>query len=136
MDKTYLRYVPRRTLGMVVSPTANLAADLGGRVAFSAALEDVNVWNVRQGALLRTLHDDANFAEVSALASSPDDTHVAAGCVFCARGLRAGRRSRRRRRPLNRDSLTSNPRLPALAPARPAMRTAAFACGTCARERV
>ncbi len=49
MGKTYLRYVPSATYGVIVSPGSQIAADPTGGLLFTGQLENVGVWNVRRG---------------------------------------------------------------------------------------
>jgi hypothetical protein len=54
MGKVYLRYAQQVSFGIINSPNSNaLLADPFGRFAISAALENVNVWNIRQNVLVR-----------------------------------------------------------------------------------
>jgi U3 small nucleolar RNA-associated protein 12 len=83
MVKTYLRYSPSSTLGVIVSPNSNiLCASSPGvvsartsraqpTVAIVPALESIKVWNVKSSTLLATLYDSPSTAEVTALAQNP-----------------------------------------------------------------
>lgn len=53
MPKTYLRYVLDRTAGVIASPACNVAVDASGSYVCSGALEDVNVYMVATGRLVR-----------------------------------------------------------------------------------
>ena len=52
MVKAYLRYELSNTFA-VINSNANLVYDHTGKLVVSAALENVNVWNARQGTLVR-----------------------------------------------------------------------------------
>ncbi|KAG5188489.1 WD40-repeat-containing domain protein [Tribonema minus] len=82
--KTYLRYVLHDTFGVIASTQSNAVFDKTGNLAITAALQEVAVWNLRQGTLLRMLKpegDEATIAkgQVSYLALSPNGRRVAAG---------------------------------------------------------
>lgn len=49
MGKTYLRYVPSSTYGVVVSPGSQVVAEPSGNLLFTGQLENVGVWNVKRG---------------------------------------------------------------------------------------
>jgi len=51
MVKAYLRYELNATFGVVTSNTA-LVHDNSGKLVVTAALENVAVWNLRQGTLV------------------------------------------------------------------------------------
>jgi U3 small nucleolar RNA-associated protein 12 len=76
MVKSYLRYVPSSTLGIVVSPNANIVAHSHRlskslhtmTLAIVPALEAVKIWNTKSSALLATLHDTPSMVEVTSLA--------------------------------------------------------------------
>lgn len=51
MVKAYLRYELSNTFG-VINSSANLVYDHTGKQVVSAALENINVWNARQGTLV------------------------------------------------------------------------------------
>ena len=88
---TYLRYVPTATFGLVASPQCtDLLLDHQGKMAFTAALEDVAAFNLRAGTPVRTMRppgptlddpetDVSNLGEVTSLALSPDGATVAVG---------------------------------------------------------
>ena len=78
MVKSYLRYSEGACLGVVCSGSA-VEYDASGDHAIVAALSSVIVWNLRTGVKLRTLHDPAVHAEVTALCRSPDAETVAVG---------------------------------------------------------
>lgn len=52
MVKAYLRYELSNTFG-VINSNANVVYDYSGKLVVSAALENINVWNMRQGVLVR-----------------------------------------------------------------------------------
>ncbi len=71
MVKAYLRYELSSTFGVVTSNSA-LVQDITGKLVVTAALENVAVWNLRQGTLVNHIpicyffypfqsHPDINF---------------------------------------------------------------------------
>lgn len=46
MVKAYLRYKPRSTFGVISSPSSNAVFDATQKLAVSASLFDVIVWNI------------------------------------------------------------------------------------------
>ena len=85
MPRLYLRYRLGETFGVVVSPAGGLVL-LRGSLAACGALEAVCVWDTRTGEPVRRLVDPSaasdphiSLPEVTALARSPDCSHVAAG---------------------------------------------------------
>lgn len=82
MSKTYLRYVQQDVFGLVASTaTADILfmPNSGGRVVIVPALEDINIWNVKQGVLVDVLRDAGNRSAVSVLALDPQERFLAAG---------------------------------------------------------
>lgn len=67
MVKAYLRYDLASTFGVVTS-NSNVVYDHTGKLVITAALENVNVWNVKQGTLVGTagLCMDKPYARVPA----------------------------------------------------------------------
>mmetsp|Transcript_14382 Transcript_14382/g.42988 ORF Transcript_14382/g.42988 Transcript_14382/m.42988 type:complete len:940 (-) Transcript_14382:73-2892(-) len=55
MVKAYLRYSHERSVGVITSRECNVVADKSGRYALAGSGDSVSVWNIRQGALARTL---------------------------------------------------------------------------------
>lgn len=53
MVKAYLRYEPANKFGVIAS-SANVVYSADGKFLYTSALEDVAVWNVKQGSLVRT----------------------------------------------------------------------------------
>lgn len=85
MVKAYLRYAQGLSFGVAASGGASCRwVEEASRLAVPA-LEKVNVWNPRSGTLARCLvpqpvgESEGACAEVTALASSPDGTVLAAG---------------------------------------------------------
>jgi hypothetical protein len=52
MVKAYLRYEPASKFGVIAS-SANVVYSADGKFLYTSALEDVAVWNVKQGSLVR-----------------------------------------------------------------------------------
>lgn len=48
MMKSYLRYAPSKTIGVIASPQCNVIYDDSGNLAITGSVQDVNVWNLRQ----------------------------------------------------------------------------------------
>ena len=79
MVKSYLRYVPSATLGVIVSPNGNIVshsshpkhARTPTPLAIVPALEEIKIWNTKTSSLLATLHDAPSTAEVTALVLNP-----------------------------------------------------------------
>ncbi|CAN0926194.1 WD repeat-containing protein 3 [Linum grandiflorum] len=55
MVKSYLRYEPRASFGVIASGESNITYDSSGKYLLAPALEKVGVWHVRQGICSRTL---------------------------------------------------------------------------------
>ena len=86
MMKSYLRYEPSRSFGLISSPQCNsVLYDFSGNLAISGALQDVIVWNLRQTAPIATLsYENQNYpyhgiGNVTTLVRSPDKVTVGAG---------------------------------------------------------
>ena len=50
--KSYLRYEPKHQFGVITSPQCNVQYDYTGNLAFTGAIQDVCVWNLRQASLV------------------------------------------------------------------------------------
>ncbi|GMF55220.1 unnamed protein product [Phytophthora fragariaefolia] len=80
MVKSYLRYERASSFGVIASLEGNVLYDASGRFAVAPALQDVAVWNVRQGSKVRELRaPESGGGQATALALSPDGAHVACG---------------------------------------------------------
>lgn len=55
MVKAYLRYEEAATFGLIVSPEANIDYSSSGKLLLAGALEQLVVWNVKQGRSIHTL---------------------------------------------------------------------------------
>ncbi|KAK3043031.1 hypothetical protein RJ639_002599 [Escallonia herrerae] len=55
MVKSYLRYEPAASFGVIVSVDSNIAYDGSGKHILAPALENVSMWHLRQGTCLKTL---------------------------------------------------------------------------------
>ena len=53
MVKLYLRYEPTLTFGVISSGNGNAIYDSEGKLALTPALEDVVIWNIKQGIQVR-----------------------------------------------------------------------------------
>lgn len=49
MVKSYLRFEPWKTLGVVASPSSNAVLSGEGKLAVAPALEDVILWDLKKG---------------------------------------------------------------------------------------
>jgi len=75
MSKTYLRYQLREAFGVISgSPSASsvMAVYNNGKTVLSACLENINIWNLKQGSLEASLTEVGNTAQVSSICMSPD----------------------------------------------------------------
>ncbi|KNC66218.1 hypothetical protein SARC_18256, partial [Sphaeroforma arctica JP610] len=79
MSKSYLRYSPDGSFGLVSSPGCNTISWKGGEQAITGALESVLVWDVRKGLVLQSLTSSDITKAVTCLVGSPDKKHIAAG---------------------------------------------------------
>ena len=84
--KSYLRFEPTKTFGIITSPQCNTAVfDWSGNLALCGALQDVLVWNLRQSSCVATLsYNNPNYpyheiGSVTTLVRSPDQVTVGAG---------------------------------------------------------
>jgi U3 small nucleolar RNA-associated protein 12 len=53
MVKAYQRYTPRTIFGVVASGNSNIVYDAEGKYAISPTLEDVSIWDLKKGELVR-----------------------------------------------------------------------------------
>mmetsp|Transcript_32735 Transcript_32735/g.72312 ORF Transcript_32735/g.72312 Transcript_32735/m.72312 type:complete len:987 (-) Transcript_32735:326-3286(-) len=84
MVKAYLRYEFAAAYGVITS-NSNPVYDASGTQLLTSSLENISLWNLKQGSLVRTLQPSApststsSPAEVTILARSPQGPKVAAG---------------------------------------------------------
>ncbi|KAK9290842.1 hypothetical protein L1049_009046 [Liquidambar formosana] len=75
MVKTYLRYEPAASFGVIVSVDSNITYDSSGKNLLAPALEKIGVWHVRQGLCTKTLTPSpasrGPSLAVTSVASSP-----------------------------------------------------------------
>ncbi|KAI9909542.1 hypothetical protein PsorP6_014803 [Peronosclerospora sorghi] len=78
---SYLRYERACSFGVIASNEGNVIYDASGRFAIAPALQEVAVWNIRQGSKVRDLvaPEPGASGQVTALALSPDGHDVACG---------------------------------------------------------
>ena len=82
MVKSYLRYSREATFGVIASSGSNAVFDASGKYAVAPALEEVLVWNLKQGEVVARWREDgdqdqkAAAAEVTAICRAP--TNIAA----------------------------------------------------------
>mmetsp|Transcript_82931 Transcript_82931/g.173632 ORF Transcript_82931/g.173632 Transcript_82931/m.173632 type:complete len:952 (-) Transcript_82931:243-3098(-) len=55
MVKAYLRYDKDHSIGVILSRECNIELDRLGKCALTGAVDQVNVWNLRQGTIVKTL---------------------------------------------------------------------------------
>eukprot|EP00232_Nephroselmis_pyriformis_P013829 CAMPEP_0182897814 /NCGR_PEP_ID=MMETSP0034_2-20130328/27120_1 /TAXON_ID=156128 /ORGANISM="Nephroselmis pyriformis, Strain CCMP717" /LENGTH=118 /DNA_ID=CAMNT_0025031753 /DNA_START=62 /DNA_END=415 /DNA_ORIENTATION=+ len=82
MVKAYLRYEQASAFGVISSPQGNLVYDESGKLVITGSLENVSVWNLRQGASVQTLvqQTSADYkAEVTQIVRAPSGPQVAVG---------------------------------------------------------
>ncbi|KAF9435125.1 hypothetical protein BGZ76_006854 [Entomortierella beljakovae] len=79
MVKAYQRYTPRTTFGVISSGNSNILYDADGKYAISPTLEDVSIWDIKKGELIRKWHDSDNKSEVTCIARSVDQDNYAVG---------------------------------------------------------
>ncbi|KAJ6331299.1 hypothetical protein OIU76_009806 [Salix suchowensis] len=85
MVKSYLRYEPALSFGVIVSVEGNIAYDSSGKHLLTPALEKVGVWHVRQGICTKTLAPSTSSSRsgpslaVTAITPSPSSSLVAVG---------------------------------------------------------
>ncbi len=83
--KSYLRYEPHRSFGVIASVQSNVIYDWSGNMILTGSGDGVSVWNARQGTLVSVLASDNSSyphllsGEVQTVARSPDKVSVAAG---------------------------------------------------------
>lgn len=84
MLKSYLQYSSLNTFGVICSHPTNIVVNAEGEV-MAGALEKVNIWNVREGKLIKTLYEPPEgsikrkSATVTKLCLSSDNYHLAVG---------------------------------------------------------
>lgn len=75
MVKSYLRYEPASSFGVIASVDSNISYDSSGKHLLSPALEKIGVWHVRQGICTKTLTPSVPCRgpslAVTSIASSP-----------------------------------------------------------------
>ena len=57
MVKAYQRYTPRTIFGVVASGNSNIIYDAAGKYAISPTLEDISIWDLKKGELVRYICD-------------------------------------------------------------------------------
>lgn len=95
MVKAYLRYVEKASFGVVYSPGVDVHLDHSGNLVVCGALDSVQVWNAKQGELVKQLrapeHKTTSGARtkeppaVTRLLPIPNSTKFAAGYWDCSR---------------------------------------------------
>ncbi|GBC04191.1 hypothetical protein RclHR1_05560011 [Rhizophagus clarus] len=79
MVKSYLRYEPCKTFGVITSSLSNAVFSGDDRFAIAPALEDVVLWDLKKGILIGKWHDIDNKSEVTIIAKSPNKIDYAVG---------------------------------------------------------
>ena len=79
--KTYIKYKFQDTFGVIVSPELELlhVPKSNGKLIISASLEDICIWNVRQGIIVEVFRDPENKSCVTAYALDPQGNTLAVG---------------------------------------------------------
>lgn len=73
MSHTYLRYSLRDTFGVITSPESNAVLTSHGKLAVAGALEDIVIWNLKQGVQTARLKGPQGGGVVTVLATTPLD---------------------------------------------------------------
>lgn len=88
MLKSYLEYSSLDTFGVICSFPANIVVNANGD-AITGALEKVNIWNIREGKLIKSLYQTENTEQakkkgplVTRLCLSSDNALLAVGYVI------------------------------------------------------
>jgi U3 small nucleolar RNA-associated protein 12 len=79
MVKSYLRYVPAKSFGVVASTNSNLISSTTGQLAISPSLNDVVIWDTKKSEAACSWHDEINAAEVTCIARSNDGSRYSVG---------------------------------------------------------
>lgn len=88
MVKSYLRYEPALSFGVITSVDSNISYDSSGKYLLAGALEKVGVWHMRQGVCNKTLAPTASSSSrghalaVTSLASSPTSFVISSSNPF------------------------------------------------------
>ena len=83
--KSYLRYEPKKTFGVIASPQCNVIYDCSGHLALTASLDEISIWNLRQATqigsmkVLEPSYPYALAGDVTILLCGQDKCTVAAG---------------------------------------------------------
>eukprot|EP01040_Poterioochromonas_malhamensis_P021567 gene21567-26048_t len=84
-SQSYYRYRPSEVVGVITTPDCKAVYDHTGKLVFTSKIQEVGVWNVRQGNLVKSLsYEDNNYpyaprGEVSTLTRSGDQKSVCVG---------------------------------------------------------
>ncbi|KAG9299604.1 hypothetical protein G9A89_020775 [Geosiphon pyriformis] len=79
MVKSYFRYEPLKTFGVISSWLSNIVYDVTGKLAISPALEDVVIWDLKRGIETARWHDMDNKSEVTFIEKSSNNVDFAVG---------------------------------------------------------
>ncbi|RIA92969.1 WD40-repeat-containing domain protein [Glomus cerebriforme] len=79
MVKSYLRYEPYKTFGVIASASSNVVFSGNDKFAIAPALEDVAIWDLKKGTLIGKWHDNDNKSEVTIIAKNPNKVDYAVG---------------------------------------------------------
>jgi U3 small nucleolar RNA-associated protein 12 len=83
--KSYLRYEPKKSFGVIASPQCNVTYDCSGNLAITGALQEICIWNIRQASQIGSLKvSEVNYpystsGDATLLVRGNDKTTVAAG---------------------------------------------------------
>lgn len=83
MLKSYLEYELTHTFGGIATYPSNIVFDPSGKCAYTGSLEYVNLWNLRQGAVVSSFCEGGKKkgSKVTVIRLSPDGTKLAVGYV-------------------------------------------------------
>ncbi|XP_010918696.1 uncharacterized protein [Elaeis guineensis] len=82
MVRSYLRYEPGLAFGVIVSVDANICYDPLGKHLLAPALDNVGLWNLKQGLCSKTFSPSSRSSHslaVTSIASSPSSSSIASG---------------------------------------------------------
>lgn len=77
MVKSYLRYEPGLAFGVIVSVDANICYDPSGKHLLAPALDNIGLWNLKQGLCSKTFSPSTRSSHslaLTSIASSPSSS--------------------------------------------------------------
>ncbi|CAG8432793.1 526_t:CDS:10 [Diversispora eburnea] len=79
MVKSYLRFEPWKTFGVISSSLSNAVLTGEDTLTVAPALEDIILWDLKKGLQKEKWHDSDNKSEVTVIARSPNNQDYAVG---------------------------------------------------------